>query len=42
MVREVAPVLLEIAGHSPRQRLYNFALSRAPALLASSKSSNGR
>ena len=28
--------------HSPRQRLYNFASSLAPALLASTMSSNGR
>jgi len=28
--------------HSPQQRLYNFASSLAPALLASSMSSNGR
>jgi hypothetical protein len=40
--REVTAVLLEMAEHSPQQRLYNFALSVAPAWLASTKSSKGR
>lgn len=42
IVREVTAVLVVIEAGSPQERFYNFALSVAPALLASSRSSNGR
>jgi hypothetical protein len=42
IVRESDSSVTRDSRHSPRQRLYKFASSLAPALLASTMSWNGR